>query len=76
MTFFLFLICYYKHGDNMKVKIFDEEHEKDLEDSINDFFYEVDCDIIDIKYCIAIDAQGEDQIYCYSAMIIYKEKSE
>ena len=60
----------------MKVKIFDEENEKDLEDSINDFFYEEDCDIIDIKYCVSIATSGEDQIYCYSAMIIYKDKSE
>ena len=31
----------------MKVKIFDESHEKDLEESINDFICEKNCDIID-----------------------------
>ena len=34
----------------MKVKIFDESHEKDLEDDINKFIEENDPDIIDIKY--------------------------
>lgn len=60
----------------MKVKIFDEEHEKDLEESINDFFYEEDYDIIDIKYSVDVAVSGEEQIYCYSAMIIYKDKSD
>ena len=35
----------------MKVKIIDEEHEKDLEDSINKFIKENSIDIIDIKMC-------------------------
>ena len=60
----------------MKVRIFDEEHEKDLEDSINDFFDEEYYDIIDIKYCVAVATPGDDQIYCYSAMVIYKDKSD
>ena len=60
----------------MKVKIFDEECENDLEESINDFLYETNCDIIDIKYEVAIAACGEDQLYCFSAMIVYTLKSE
>ena len=55
----------------MKVKIFDESHEKDLETDINLFLNEMTCDIIDIKYQVAISVCGEDQIYCFSAMIIY-----
>lgn len=55
----------------MKVKLFDESHEKDLERSINTFLSEKDCDIIDIKYQVAISVCGEEQIYCFSAMIIY-----
>lgn len=54
----------------MKVKLFDESHEKDLEDAINDFLSE-DIDVIDIKYEVAIETFGEEQIYCFSAMIIY-----
>ncbi|MBE6148417.1 MAG: sporulation protein Cse60 [Firmicutes bacterium] len=55
----------------MKVKIFDECHEKDLEAAINVFLSEVTCDIIDIKYQVAISVCGEEQLYCFSAMIVY-----
>jgi len=54
----------------MKVKIFDESHEKDLEESINKFIEDIN-DIIDIKYQVAISINGEDQLYCFSAMIVY-----
>ena len=58
----------------MKVKVFDEMHEKDLEKSVNDFLSEIgDSDIIDIKYQVSISMFGEEQIYCFSAMIIYTE---
>ena len=60
----------------MKVKIFDESHEKDLQDSINEFISEKNCDIIDIRYQVAIGIVGEEQIYCFSAMIVYDTKSE
>ena len=33
----------------MKVKVFDEEHEKDLETEVNKFLNESDVDVIDIK---------------------------
>lgn len=56
----------------MKVKVIDEVHEKDLEDSINKFISENDVDIIDIKFQTAISISGEDQIYCFSAMILYE----
>ena len=55
----------------MKVKLFDENHEKDLEYKINSFLNEGDYDIIDIKYQVAISVCGEEQIYCFSAMVIY-----
>ncbi len=57
----------------MKVKVFDEIHEKDLEDSINNFLNNLDDDkeIIDIKYQVSISMFSEEQIYCFSAMIIY-----
>lgn len=57
--------------NNMKVKVFDEAHEKDLEMQINSFICDNDFDIIDIKYQVAIAVCGEDQLYCFSAMIIY-----
>lgn len=56
----------------MKVKIFDEMHEKDLENSVNNFLDQIeDADVIDIKYQVSISMFGEEQIYCFSAMIIY-----
>ena len=57
----------------MKVKIFDEIHEKDLEEKINSFLEELDEDkeVIDIKYEVSITMFSEEQIYCFSAMIVY-----
>ncbi len=57
----------------MKVKVFDENHEKDLENSVNMFLSTLNGDIIDIKYEVSISIFGEEQIYCFSAMIIYNE---
>lgn len=54
----------------LKVKLFDESHELDLEKSVNDFLQN-DIDVIDIKYQVAIGVFSEEQVYCYSAMIIY-----
>lgn len=55
----------------MKVKVFDESHEKDLEKSINDFI--VDKEVIDIKFNVCIAVSGEEQLYCFSAMVMYKK---
>ncbi len=57
----------------MRVKIFDDVHEKDLEDNINSFLDSLgdDKEIIDIKYQVSISMFSEEQIYCFSAMIIY-----
>ncbi len=58
----------------MKVIIFDETHEKDLEEDINNFLLENDdIEIIDIKYQVSTAIYSEEQIYCFSSMIIYKE---
>lgn len=58
----------------MKVKLFDEAHEKDLEEAMNDFLDELDEDqeVIDIKYSVSTSVFSEEQIYCFSAMIIYQ----
>lgn len=67
-------ILYYTFGDNMKVKVFDCGHEKDLEKNINEFIF--DKEVIDIKYQVSIATYGEEQLYCFSAMIIYINDSE
>ncbi len=56
----------------MKVKIFDESHEKDLEADINEFIGDVE--VIDIKFNVAVGIFAEEQIYCFSAMILYKNR--
>lgn len=59
----------------MKVKIFDLESEKDLEGEINEFLSSGNMDVIDIKYQVSSFGMGEEQIYCFSAMVIYSSKS-
>lgn len=56
----------------MKVKIFDEGHEKDLEKVVNDFLSTFIGEIIDIKYQVSVSVFSEEQIYCFSCMVIYK----
>ncbi len=60
-------------GDMMKVKVIDEEHEKDLENSINSFIKDNNVDIIDIKLSSSCSIYGEEQIYCFTALIMYTE---
>ena len=55
----------------MKVKIFDDEDEKDLEKDINDFLGELEGEVVDIKYQVSIVIFSEEQIFCFSAMIVY-----
>jgi len=57
----------------LQVKVFDCEHEQDLEEEINDFLTQLDHkQVKDIKYNIAALGEVEDeQIYCFSAMVMY-----
>ncbi|KOO46785.1 sporulation protein Cse60 [Priestia koreensis] len=60
----------------MRVKIFDEEHEQDLEEVLNEFLQSLPHkSITDIKYQVAVgkDMDGS-QIYCFSALVMYEEK--
>ncbi len=55
-----------------KVKVFDESHEGDLESKINSFLSSIkDKEIVDIKYQVSITMFSDEQIYCFSAMIVY-----
>jgi hypothetical protein len=63
-------------GDSMiQVKVFDYEHEKDLEKDMNQFLSKMDDKkIVDIKYHVAaMSEEVEDQIYCFSAMVVYRK---
>lgn len=65
-TFFIVILVI-----KMKVKVFDEEDEKDLENDINDFLEDLDGEVVDIKYQVSIGVFGEEQVFCFSAMIVY-----
>ncbi|MCP3741088.1 sporulation protein Cse60 [Rossellomorea sp. BNER] len=57
----------------LQVKVFDYEHEKDLEKQMNHFLRDIEeKKIIDIKYHVAAMAE-DDQIYCFSAMVVYQK---
>lgn len=60
----------------VKVKVFDEDHEKDLENSINSFISSSSIDVIDIKFSVSASIYSEEQIYCFSALIMYNEIKE
>ena len=59
----------------MKVKAFDANHELDLQDRVNEFLKGIKEEkIIDIKYCVGITSLiDREQIYCFSALVIYKD---
>lgn len=59
----------------MLIKVFDESHEKDLEQAVNAFLM-TNIELIDIKYSVGVATFGEEQIYCFTAMIIYRNLSE
>lgn len=55
----------------MKVKLFDTEDELDLEEDINQFLNNSSIEVIDIKYQVSVGVFSEEQVFCFSAMIIY-----
>lgn len=59
-------------NEMLRVKIIDENHEKDLESSVNNFLESTEYEIVDIQFRSAVSIFSEEQIYCFSAMIIYK----
>ncbi len=61
-------------GDKMRVKIFDFEHEFDLEKNINEFIRGKN--IVDIKYSTSHFSVLDEQIYSFSALIFYSETDE
>ena len=58
----------------MKVKVIDASHENDLEKKVNAFLKGLEGELLDIKFsnCCMKD-KDNDQIYCFSALIIYKD---
>ena len=60
----------------MKVKIFDFEHELDLENAINDFLDNEDVEFININYQVSHFYAGNEQLFSFSALILYKIKEK
>ncbi len=59
----------------IQVKVFDEAHEDDLSEAINAYLAEnPNIELFDIKYSTAIGIDKEEQLYCFSAMLIYRDK--
>lgn len=61
----------------LKIKVFDENHEKDLEENINNFIEDIskqEKEVIDIKYSPSITMTEYVQIYCFSALVMYDDK--
>ena len=52
--------------------MFDEEHEDDLTEAVNVWLQEhADIRLLDIKFSTAVSDFEEEQIYCFSAMVIF-----
>ena len=61
----------------MQIKLFDCEHEKDLEFEVNSWLKDIpDEYIINIQYRISSMYDERSQIYCYSCMVIYRTDLE
>ena len=58
----------------MKVKIYDEESEIDLERDINSFISNEEIEVFDIKFSTSSCIYSNEQIYCFSALILYNKK--
>ena len=59
----------------MKVKIFDEEDEHDLESDINNFLSD-GVEVKDIKFSVSCSVYSDEQIFCFCAMILYESKAD
>lgn len=60
----------------LQVKLFDEEHELDLEEAINEFLSTHQPKIHSIHYQVAAapDREEDGTVFCFSAMIVYEKK--
>ena len=57
----------------LKIKMFDEEHEEDCMDEVNEFLCTIDeKDIIDIRFSSSHFSSGDDQIFSFTVCIIYR----
>lgn len=56
-----------------QIKVFDEEHEDDLTESMNAFLEEMEgIQILDLRFSVAVCDCEDGQIYCFSALLLYE----
>ena len=58
----------------MKVKLFDSEHEKDLEKEINTFLKDEKVEVMSIHYSTSHFYGNGEQIFSFSCLIAYEMK--
>lgn len=57
----------------LQVKVLEEAHELDLEESANSFLKTLDeAEVVDIRYAVSHFQSGEDQIFSFSLCILYR----
>lgn len=56
----------------MKVKIFDFEHELDLEEAVN-LFLSDEVELVNIFYNTSHFFAGNEQVFSFSVLILYKD---
>jgi len=62
----------------LKIKVYDESHEKDLENDLNNLIEDLEKnnqEIIDIKYSTShFFDENQEQVYSFSALVMYDDK--
>lgn len=61
----------------LKIKVFDCDCENQLTKDINNFIEEInnqDEEVIDIKFSTSVGVYEGEQIYCFSALVMYDNK--
>lgn len=56
----------------MKVKLFDFEHEEDLEKAVNEFLLKSKVEVKSIQYQTSHFSVNSEQIYSFSCLILFK----
>ena len=61
----------------LKIKVFDCDCENQLTKDVNNFIEEInnqDKEVIDIKFSTSVGVYEDEQIYCFSALVMYDNK--
>ena len=61
----------------LKIKVFDRDCENELTKDVNNFIEEInnqDEEVIDIKFSTSVGVYEDEQIYCFSALVMYDNK--